>query len=238
MVGKAAKRITTNRLLRIVVSSDHGSTSIIQGKRGLKVPRDAQLDRVSEQHQRFVKIKTLEHLDRMEWYGLDADRFGLKDHYAVTRGYFYMKSKPKGYTHGGLTPEETIVPYLEFEYGAPEPIIPLRVVYRGSQMRKGRKEKMCLVVRNPNDRHAYDISISLPAYSLQLTLRELGPNDEAELPEAVITLEPKLPVEAGFCKVEGVCSYRIAGQPRHEAIEMKISVLPLYTEDKLEEFFT
>jgi hypothetical protein len=236
-VGKAAKRIASNRPLRIVVSSDHGSVAIIQGKRKLTTPRDAQLDNVSEQHKRFVKVKTLEHLDNAEWYGLQADRFGLKDHYAIARGYFYLKSKPQGYTHGGLTPEETIVPYLEFEYGEPEPIIPLRVVYRGSQMRKGRKEKLCLVVRNPNARHTYNIFLSLPAYSIQLTLTDLGPNDEAELPEAVITLEPKLTVEAGFCKVEGICSYRIAGQLRHDTIEIKIPVALLYTEDKLEEFF-
>lgn len=118
--------------LHVLIGSDHGGTILPGTARALPLPRsvkpieeiweDATPQAEAQKHSpRAATVDNLTHLaleERARWYLLDRDQFQLERHYLAPRGYAYLKPRPSGWTHGGLTPEELIVPLLHF---APEP---------------------------------------------------------------------------------------------------------------------
>ena len=66
----------------------------------------------------------------------------------VTRGYAAIGRRPSGWTHGGLTPEETIVPLMHL---APKPLVvqSLHLTISG-QIRVRQAGTLSLVLLNPN----------------------------------------------------------------------------------------
>ena len=59
-------------------------------------------------------------LNQVDWFVLDRDHYHVPATYAVARGWRYIGTRPQGFTHGGLTPEETIVPLLVCRLGESE----------------------------------------------------------------------------------------------------------------------
>jgi hypothetical protein len=93
------------------VSTDHGSCLLPKGSKGYNKPEGAEID---DKHKRFVRLNQIEPLND-NWFYLEKDAFGLRENTAIIKGYnFIGKRKPKGLVHGGLTPEETFIPHLEF----------------------------------------------------------------------------------------------------------------------------
>src|SRR5205823_2724649 len=44
---------------------------------------------------------------------LNKATFGLADTLLIPKGYAYAKRRPHGWIHGGATPEEAVVPFIE-----------------------------------------------------------------------------------------------------------------------------
>ncbi len=119
------------RRLHVLIGSDHGGTLLPDTARALPLPRsvkpieeiweDETPQAEAQKHSpRAATVDDLTHLvpeERARWYVLDRDQFQLERHYLAPRGYAYLKPRPSGWTHGGLTPEELIVPLLHL---APE----------------------------------------------------------------------------------------------------------------------
>jgi len=98
-------------------------------------------------------------LCREDWYVLKPAQFGTREIFAVARGYAYVEKRPQYYTHGGLTPEETIVPHIEFEPGAGPKWVPLEVVYEGEPIRPGRSRKATFEIKNLNATRLSDVRL-------------------------------------------------------------------------------
>jgi len=214
--------------LRIIVCSDHGSTLIQKGGRNLRPPRLAVEDEKSRKHKRFIKILDAAELNQVDWYVLPAEKFALKDNYAVAKNYSYLRSRPQGYTHGGMTPEETLVPYLEFCYGAAKPIYPIQIVHRSQPILRGREQKIILVLQNPNRFPVTEVSLRLPRYFVEAQIDSIDAESEEQISELNIVLEPKLTVEEGCAEIEGICSYKAYEKSYTDTAKVKLKVREIF----------
>jgi hypothetical protein len=171
----------------ILVSTDHGSCKIPNYVKGCPVPNATTLE---EQHRRFVYTDSEIGLQDM-WYFLDKDRYGLNDNMAIVRGYGFAGSKrPKGLVHGGMTPEETFIPLLEFNL-EPLEIKGIKCMHAGQPIHlSSRKQRVELLVRNPNDSRLSDVHIYVPSHSVEIDLDGIPGNDEKP-----VVIEIALPKE-------------------------------------------
>ena len=115
-----ALRFGIEDTLRVVVCSDHGST-LIPADTPNVIDAEFIARRVDDVHHRYVAL-TDQELDRLpqsvrdQCYCFRSRVFGLDSSYLAARGYGrFRKGDNAGYVHGGLTPEETLVPYMAFQ---------------------------------------------------------------------------------------------------------------------------
>ena len=144
----------TDMPLRVVVTSDHGRY-LGTARRDLPVPPDL------ESHGRAAwgpagDCPSQPYDDRGDFYLLNPYDLGL-DHsltVAVAKGAHAFrtndgKAGSEIYPHGGLSPEEVIIPWLEMRHSVV--FHPLTIVITGSGV-SGREGSLRLAVTNTNDR--------------------------------------------------------------------------------------
>jgi hypothetical protein len=133
------------RRLHVLIGSDHGGTLLPDTARALPLPRSVKpIEEIwedetppaeAQKHSpRAATVDDIAHLapqERAHWYVLDRDQFQLERHYLAPRGYAYLKPRPSGWTHGGLTPEELIVPLLHLAPELPQVVSP-QITFEGS----------------------------------------------------------------------------------------------------------
>lgn len=143
----------TNKKTKLIISSDHGSTKCLT--KGLNIKNSSLLEACKDNpKQRCVELNSTiskAKLDENEIYYLKNEvTHNLKD-WVIAKGYRYFGSFDYGYRHGGLTPEETIVPFLVCEIAQNE-IIPIKVLIGGlADLQLGYTETIKLQVKNDND---------------------------------------------------------------------------------------
>lgn len=124
--------------VKAFISSDHGSTLLLSKGAVLKVPSFAQEfegediledeppDKALNSY-RKTRVCAIESVPEesnlrnveQDWYLLRRDVFNLPQHFLIPKGYAAVGRRPKGWTHGGATPEEVIVAFIELQ---PTPI--------------------------------------------------------------------------------------------------------------------
>ncbi len=155
-IGKIAQFINqqTDRPTKLVISTDHGATKCLRNGQNIKNAKITEAA-AANPRERSVKLegKLLSvNLDATETYHLTSDITRNPTTYVAARGYRYFGSNDRGYRHGGLTPEETIVPILLTEMAA-SAVEPLVLTYYGSSdgLPQGKTIKdFGIQVRNPN----------------------------------------------------------------------------------------
>jgi len=107
---------------QIIVCSDHGSTVIPSGVHN-EIESAFFAEKTLQTHHRFISIskeefEKLPENIKFQCYFLDATSFGLFENVLIARGYYRFKRTDEHFfVHGGLSPEETVVPLLIFEGG-------------------------------------------------------------------------------------------------------------------------
>ncbi len=164
-VANFAKRFQIEQRLNVYVISDHGST---------RIPQDAVnvIDQkffkglTLEKHHRFIplsdeKFAELPQLASSQCYLIDRQVFKTNKNYLIARQYYrFLKTQENFYVHGGLTPEEVIVPFARFTC---EPVTPTHPTIHlvTKEFRYAVRSKIVLEVGNPN-------AFSLEALSLRM----------------------------------------------------------------------
>jgi hypothetical protein len=158
---KMSKRASAQgRMLHILVGSDHGSTRLSDSSIALPLPQSTHeftdWDDIPEQTATSRSTRAaiitdpnrLTEHERQQWYVLDRHRFQLNEHYIVPRGYQYIGRRPVGWTHGGLTPEEVVVPLFYF---TPQQLsyenIDVRII---GELEAFRESTLTVAISNPN----------------------------------------------------------------------------------------
>lgn len=114
-----AERLGVERSLKVIVVSDHGSMKVPpNAPNPIEVDFFNQLD--TPRHHRFLALADGEFSDlpsrvQHQFYMLDREQFELPSHFIAARRFYHFRSIQHGmYVHGGITPEETIVPIAVF----------------------------------------------------------------------------------------------------------------------------
>ncbi|WP_425060962.1 hypothetical protein SCACP_17270 [Sporomusa carbonis] len=163
-IAAFAKRIGYENKLKVYVVSDHGSTKILTAQENMIEPTYYKGKSDKADH-RYVVIadNNMENLHsgiEQYCYVLDKNRFGTKENYLVARRYYRFKDTDDHYVHGGITPEEQIVPLLKFErieVKAEDIILTLL----SNEFRLSAKSKIQFSVKNPNDYAITDLTIRI-----------------------------------------------------------------------------
>ncbi len=115
-----ALRFGIEDTLRVAVCADHGST-LIPSETPNVIDADFIAKRVDDVHHRYVALTDHE-LDKLpqsvrdQCYCFRSGVFDLPSSYLAARGYGrFRKSETASFVHGGLTPEETLVPFMVFQ---------------------------------------------------------------------------------------------------------------------------
>jgi predicted protein tyrosine phosphatase len=149
----------------IHVVTDHGSTTI-----PAHIANDLDLSgfkstEFSIRSSRYIavsseKFSSLPDNWKEDCFFLDATEFGNDSHYlSARRGNRFVKTDDTSYAHGGLSPEEVIVPHLIFE-AVKVPLQYLTLLLVHNEFRY-RKEKIMLEIGNPNEFAVEDTRISI-----------------------------------------------------------------------------
>jgi len=146
-----AVKSSTERQVKLVISTDHGATKCLENGRNITNPKllEAAKDKPRE---RCIKLEGKlknENIDSSEMYFLPKEISRNNDDWAIARGYRYFGRNDSGYRHGGLSPEETIVPVMFCEISNIEPVI-LSIKYLGNKkLAFGKTEKdFSIQIRN------------------------------------------------------------------------------------------
>jgi hypothetical protein len=120
--------------VKAFISSDHGSTFLPSPGTVLPVPNfahpfegedtmeDEAIDKGQKLYQR-TRVCALERepeesnlkLIEQTWYLLRKNVFNLSLDFLIPRGYAAVGRRPRGWTHGGATPEETVTAFIELQ---------------------------------------------------------------------------------------------------------------------------
>lgn len=83
-----------------------------------------------------------------DWYYLASDLYSLPKDFLIPKSYVAVNRRPGGWTHGGATPEETIVSYIELQ---PTPIqITSPIVKIEGEFKLNIVSKLQVFIENPN----------------------------------------------------------------------------------------
>lgn len=203
-ISQFAKRARVEQDLVIYVASDHGSTKIPPD---LDNPIDDKFYRkqAEDRHHRYISVPKSKAAkptayDEAHCYIIRADVCGTKKDYFVPRGYGrFITTKESLYVHGGLTPEETIVPFCrleraEIEAKQPDFRLPDNVI------RYSVKANLVFVVGNPNDYEITNIELNIAESDLP------GPFVEA-IPAGIsteVTLPVRIKRQPGVSMLESI----------------------------------
>ena len=211
-----------SKKFKLVISTDHGSCTIPQNIKGLKAPKGT---RAEKEHKRFVYIDSTHNLNK-NWYFLDKNKFGLMEGIAIAKGYnFVGNRKPKGLVHGGMTPEETLVPHLEFCL-QPLEIRDIQCLHISAPIPIGiKKQKVELEIQNPNDKKIYNAILFIPSNSLEINIGTIPERNyvtksiEIALPKKDVIIDKDNTVT-----LQGFYSFYCLGEPKRGKIEVKINI--------------
>lgn len=226
------------RRLHVLIGSDHGSTLLPKDTQSIPLPHTVrEVDDIWEpeltgqEAQRpgtRAAATDLDHIpgiDQQLWYALDRDSFQLDRHYLAPRGYSYIKRRPTGWTHGGLTPEETIVPLLHLAPERPH-VLPIEVDFQGL-LRAGQPGMVTAVLRNLNPFPVQSLVLAVSDATDELTIVQLEALEQYEVEvhfAVVLAKGAELPVTYEV-------SYNTFGTAHRDVGQASIPLRRLQTED-------
>ncbi|MFC1714413.1 hypothetical protein ACFL6S_12155 [Candidatus Poribacteria bacterium] len=229
-VAKTLNEIPTGEVC-VFVSTDHGSTRISKDDLPLAIPTSAQLDDESSLHKRFVQTNSVSSFNQHDWFVLRANSFGLPRDYVVARGERYIDKRPGGYTHGGLTPEETVVPVLVFKSGSvPEEMYP-SFTYASEPILRGRSQVFKIAIYNPYSSAIRDLELNFPDFGVNTKFPLVSARTQVDSDELEIRLPNKYPVENSMAKADITYSYIVGGIKKTQIGTLAFKVRELYRTD-------
>ena len=164
-VVRFARRARVEQEIVVAIASDHGSTKILAGPEHLLDDKFyARL--ATDRHHRYIAVPEERAVnptsyDQEHCYVLPGAAFGNRESYFIPRGYgVFIRTTESIYVHGGLTPEETLVPFLrlvksELRVQQPSLKLPVNVV------RYGVKANLLFTVGNPNDAELQNLTLRI-----------------------------------------------------------------------------
>lgn len=213
-----SERIGAERELNVVIVSDHGSTRIPKGTVNV-IKGDFYKKRAVDEHHRYISIsdKEINKLPdnfKYDCYLMHKDIFELETNYLVARRlYRFLPTDDNVYIHGGLTPEEVIIPAAVYK---PVIISPkqLKITNIGNnRIYVGTKFELILEVTNLNNYPCENCQLEIFDANLETPKLELGNIDKLIRLPVSITARCIRNAETGNRKIHTRINYEFLGQP-------------------------
>lgn len=227
-----AERIGAERDLVVIVLSDHGSTCIPADAPN-PIDRRFYAGRVIDKHHRYVTIsdKELAALPdnvRFECYVFERERFGLPTNYLAARStYRFTGAGEDVYIHGGLSPEETVVPLAVF---APVVVTPKPLTVRllTDELRYGVKLFIRLELVNPNQYACQGVQVEVLSPNTRATPVTVGDLDA--LGQTEVQIEARIRQISGeMTTLQVQVRYEFLGQSHSQTAELPVKMKRLMT---------
>jgi len=164
-VAAFAQKFQIKERLQVYVLSDHGSTRIAKTVINI-LDKDFYKNVAKDKHHRYLalddeKFDSLPQMAHAQCYLLDRRKTGTHKNFIVARGYDrFVDTSESFFVHGGLSPEEVVVPFARFSFSAIEPQ-PLTIRLLKSEYRYSIKSHIAFEVGNPNDYDLTNVTLSL-----------------------------------------------------------------------------
>jgi hypothetical protein len=231
-------------LFHVLVGSDHGSTLLPHGTPTRRLPQaarevvdvweDTEDQRATRPASARAALVTDTHrlqIDQPDdWHYLARLPYQLPQDYIVTRGYAAIGRRPAGWTHGGLTPEETIVSLMHL---APEPLViqNLSVTITG-QVRSRQAGILTLALVNPNSAPLDQVVIQI-ANLAPVTIERVAAGERYQTAVAL----PARDIEGTELSLTWELEGGVLGVEHRQQGEARIAVRRLQTEDSFDDLF-
>jgi len=227
-----AGRIEAERDLVVIVTSDHGSTRIPAGAPN-PIDRQFYAGRVTDKHDRYVTISdgelaALPDNVRFECYVFERKRFGLPTNYLAARSTYRFVGPGEGvYVHGGLSPEETIVPLTVFTPLVVAPR-PLTIRLLADEFRYSVKSFIRLELVNPNQVACQDVRVDVLTPGAEAGSAAVG--DLEALSQTELQIEGRIRRSTGDLSALQVrVDYLFLGQPHSQVAELPVKMKRIMT---------
>lgn len=158
-------RLGVENTIKIYVISDHGSTKIIDGQDNL-IPPKFHKDKSEDAGYRYItlddnKFETYKDSLGNLCYSMGKAEYGVKYNYMIAKSYNrFLKTNEFSYVHGGISPEEHIVPLLKFEkirVALNKPSVSLKT----NEFRFNTLANFVLEIKNFNDYQIVNLNITI-----------------------------------------------------------------------------
>lgn len=214
-VIRFAKQARVEQELDIFIASDHGSTKIPTTV-GNIVDESFHRERAKDRHHRYIVVPkgratNPTAYDQAHCYVVCSDALGTRENYFIARGYGrFIETKESIYMHGGLTPEETIVPFCRLAKTEIEALQPT-IYLPDNVVRYSVKADLVFNIGNPNDYEIRNVELNILESDL--------PGMSVEAVPAGISAEVAFPVrikrQPGVPSLENITvegSFELQGQ--------------------------
>ena len=170
------KKLGREKDTDIYFIADHGSTKISPEQQN-HIATQYYKDKAEDSDYRFIAVKDSEY-ERIKTgtsglcYALDKSRYSTPDNYLIAKKYNrFIRNDMKGYVHGGISPEESIVPFMHFAYDMLQCVDP-EITLQNDQLRFSVKTKLIFLVKNFNEFELKDIQFQIQNSNIKYTSAE------------------------------------------------------------------
>jgi len=187
-VGDFARRFQIEHRLNLYVISDHGSTRIPQeAVNVIDQKYFKSLASEEKKHHRFLPLseKNMENLPQVastQCYLIPRAKFKTHENYLIARQYYrFLKTQEHFYVHGGLTPEEVVIPFARFTAVPVTPEHPT-VHFLNKEFRYAVKSHVQVALGNPNPYPLQALSVRLiDAGAEEVFIATIAPRQELQI---------------------------------------------------------
>lgn len=151
----------------------------------------------------------------------------------MAKGHSCIGKRPSFLTHGGLTPEETIVPHIECRIAETPYWAPIEVRYVGNPIRPGRQGTINIKIRNLNQTKLSEFRLIVQGRETK-TIEVTPEDEEAEL-DVVIQM-PNV-IRESKVTISGFATYLAYGSQRSEQVDITIPVRRIAVEGEIDKMF-
>ena len=165
---------------------------------------------------------------KYQCYTFERKRFGLDENYLAAKAHYrFLPTTRSTYVHGGLTPEETLVPVVVF---TPLTISPKRLVVRllRTEFYFGRKSEIPLEIVNTNAYACENMSVEVRSPAVEAARVEMG--TLAAMSRDAVTLEGRFRRSRGeLSSLQLRITYDFLDQPQQQDVEVPIEMKSMMT---------
>jgi len=225
-----AERIGAERDLTVVIISDHGSTRIPKGTINV-IQGDYYRKRADDEHHRYIsisdeEIKKLPENYKYDCYLLKREILELETNYLVARRlYRFLPTDENAYIHGGLTPEETLIPSAVYRPVIVSPKQLAITITGGNKIYAGTKFELLLEITNLNNYSCNECYIEIMDVNLETSKLKLGNLEKLVRLPAAIPSRCVRNAETGLRKLHVRLTYEFLGQPWINDLMVPIEII-------------